>query len=331
MPAANTPNTTLPITRRRRLQTTLALLFSGGLLIWLFATLDWVQVWVAFHQANYVWVGLGLLTVLLNIGTRSLRWQVLLNSPVVTLGDTFRALVLGQLLNLILPARLGDVGRAYLITQTGYRSQTQALATILLEKLWDILALVVLVGLLSWWLVLPVWVTLPTRLLAMIGGGALLAMGALLGWRYRGQRWETLFQRWPRLERLVIAWLDGFEGMYHPRLLAAAAFWSALNYVFGILTNLMLLAAFGLPPSVALATLLLVALHLGVAVPSVPGQLGVFEGISVAILILFNINPEIALAYSFLLHLVVLLPPVVLGLGGLWRLDQRSRQAVWAG
>jgi len=331
MPMTNNSDTTASTAWRNRLHTGLGLLFSSGLLIWLFTTLDWRQVWLALRQANYAWVGLGLLTVLLNIGTRSLRWQVLLNSPAVTLGNTCRALVLGQLLNLILPARLGDVGRAYLITQTGYPSQAQALATILLEKLWDILALVVLVGLLSSWLVLPAWVTLPTRLLALGGGGVLLVMGALVGGRYRGGPAAKFLHRWPRLERLGSAWLDGLAGMHKPRLLTAAAFWSALTYTLSILTNLALLAAFGLPPAVGLAMLLLVALHLGVAVPSVPGQLGVFEGISVAILTLFNIDPNMAVAYSFLLHLAVLLPPLILGSGWLLNLDQRSRQTVLAG
>jgi uncharacterized membrane protein YbhN (UPF0104 family) len=239
---------------------------------------------------------------------------------------------LGQLLNLIFPARLGDLGRAYLISQTGYNSQAQALGTVALEKLWDIILLVGLVLSLSLWYPLPAWVTVPTRITAIAGGLLLLGIVSLLvGRSYLAPRWEerwAFVSQWPVLNRSAGRLLDGLAGLYRPHIMLVTGAWSLLAWFFGALTNLALLKAFDLPGSVSLALLLLVVLQMGVAVPSVPGRIGVFEGLCLVTLALFGVEANVALGYGVILHLVVLLPPVLLGLWWLSRLDITARQSL---
>ncbi|MFQ5614030.1 MAG: lysylphosphatidylglycerol synthase transmembrane domain-containing protein [Anaerolineae bacterium] len=314
-------------------QLILGALFSLAVIIWLAANLDLQQVVKTLRQVDYLWVGLGALAVVLTLAAKAMRWLALLHSDRVSTGATFKALILGVLLNQVFPARLGDLGRCYLIAQAGYPSKSQALGTIALEKLLDILVVVGLALGLSFWQPLPAWVSLPARLVALGGGLALLSSFTLLALRPRlelagARRWPgSRGIRW--LGQLAGRLLDGLAGLQRPRLMLAAGGWSLLAWLFGAVTNLALLQAFGLPASPGIALLLLVVLQLGVALPSLPGRVGVFEGLAILTLALFGVEPGPALGYGVLLHAVVLLPPVGLGLGWLLRLDAASRRMLW--
>jgi uncharacterized protein (TIRG00374 family) len=328
----------------RRARFVLGALISIGVILWLAKTIDLQQILFALRDVNYVWVLVGLLTVLLTLWTRVLRWQALLDSRQVTASGAMPPLVMGQLLNLITPARLGDLGRTYLVAQEGYPSQARALGTVALEKLWDIFLLVGLVLGLSIWQPLPTWLTLSTRLTA-VGGGILLGgILALLLFRRHLGAWGSRFSQWTetspgRSTKLphMISWLagaterlvDGLAGLHRPHVMLTAGVWSLLTWLLGALTNLALFKAFGLPLSMGIALLLLAVLQVGVAVPSVPGRIGVFEGLCLATLAIFGVEANLALGYGVVLHAVVLLPPVVLGLWWLLRLDTASRRAIW--
>jgi uncharacterized membrane protein YbhN (UPF0104 family) len=289
----------------------------------------------ALRQADYAWVSLGLLAVLLTLWARVRRWHALLDTQLVRPNGTLQALVMGQLLNLIFPARMGDFGRAYLITRRGYNSQVQALGTVALEKLWDIVLLVGLVAGLAFWQPLPTWLDMPARFTGTSGGLLLIAIVVVLMLRRR------LVTVWPRLSNRLAPTrpirtlgqaggrlLDGLEGIRRPRVMVAAGSWSILTWTFGALTNLALLKAFGLPVSVGIALFLLAVLQLGLAVPSIPGRIGIFEGLCLISLAIFGIEANVALAYGVMLHIIVLLPPIVLGLWWLVRLDLPVRQAI---
>jgi uncharacterized membrane protein YbhN (UPF0104 family) len=319
----------------------LGLIISLGVMLWLVATLDMQQVVLALRQADYAWVSLGLVAVICTLWARVRRWHALLDSQRVKASGTLQALVIGQLLNLIFPARMGDLGRAYLITQRGYNSQAQALGTVALEKLWDIVLLIALAVGLAFWQPLPAWFATPARLTGA-GGGLLLfcIVGVLVLRRHAvfrqsqvlssGQAEHAVGPSWPVrwLGRVGGRLADGLEGIRRPRVMVAAGSWSILAWIFGALTNLALLKAFNLSLSIGVALFLLAVLQLGVAVPSVPGRFGVFEGLCLLTLAVFGVEANLALAYGVMLHGVVLLPPLFLGLWWLIRLNWPARQTI---
>ena len=315
-------------------RTSLGLILSGGLIIWLATFLDFHKVLLTLQQVNPFWTGVSLFAVLLTLWARVLRWQALLDSEYIPASRITQALVVGQLLNLILPARLGDLGRAHLVTvKSGDTSQAKALGTIAVEKLWDIVLLVGLVVALAFWHSLPTWITIPARLTAISGGAILILIVSLLVFRRRlsgfgFSRWfESSTGQW--LGRITNQLFDGLTALHKPQVMVAAGGWSLLAWFFGGITNLALLKAFDLPTSIGVSFLLLAVLQLGVAIPSVPGRIGVFEGLCLATLALFGIEANIALGFGVLLHLIVLLPPVVIGLWWLLRMDSSSRRSIW--
>jgi hypothetical protein len=78
-------------------------------------------------------------------------------------------------------------------------------------------------------------------------------------------------------------------------------------------TNYLLFLAFGmhLPPIAAL--FLLIVLQVGIAPPSVPGKIGVFNYLVVLALSVYSVNASVALSYSIVLYAVAFLPKIVLG------------------
>jgi hypothetical protein len=59
---------------------------------------------------------------------------------------------------------------------------------------------------------------------------------------------------------------------------------------------------------------------MGVAVPSLPGRVGVFEGLCIVTLALYGVEREAAFAVGLVLHMVVFVPPILLGLYYAWRI-----------
>lgn len=290
----------------------------AGLACWLLAReLDWRGVGLALGRADYGWVAAGALAIVATCLTRSWRWQALLWQSRTRLRPTLTALLVGQVVNMALPMRSGDVARAAWISPEGKTGTVEALGSVAVEKVWDLAALLTCGLILLVWTPLPDWFarsTWGTALALALGAGALLAA---LRWRAPLFRWAgrllaCLPAGWdqallPRLRRLA----DSLEAVRRVDVSARALLWTALTWALGALANLAVLTAFGVPSAVA-ALFLLVALMVAGKVPT-PGQLGVFEGVCVVSLEnLFGVPRDQALAVGIMLHAVVAGPVLVM-------------------
>jgi uncharacterized protein (TIRG00374 family) len=304
----------------------LGFLVSLGCLVWAVRALDWPAVASALAGANLLWVGLSVLTILLSIGTRLARWAVLLCPRQAQSHSLLAAMLIGQLLNYFAPARAGDLARAYLLGYTESESKVWALGTVALEKFWDIWALLVSLGLLSFSTALPGWLVSPARGLALLSLLALVVAWLVVRNRSRAIAWMGWLGRYlppnvsVRLHTGVEHLLDGLDGLRRPRVWFWAAVWSAATWGIGTVTNHTVLMAVGLSLPFSASLMLMVVLQLGVAVPTLPGRVGLFEGLCIVVLALFNIDRDTAFAVGLILHAVVFVPPILLGLCYAWRI-----------
>jgi len=94
--------------------------------------------------------------------------------------------------------------------------------------------------------------------------------------------------------------------------------WSLLIWILSILVNYTVFLALGLPLPFAAALVLVVVLEVGVAVPSIPGKLGIFHYLCTLALGVFGLEKGAALGYAVLLYFVVFGPPSLLGALFLW-------------
>jgi len=289
-----------------------------GLSVWILARgLNWQAIVDALLSAQYGWVILGVVAILGTFVTRGLRWQALLYRDKVSLMSAATAILIGQVVNTGLPvARSGDVARAVWASQRETVGVSQAIGTIVLEKVWDLLALCVagVILLLAW--PLPAWFSQSTwaMILAVAMGIGALYMG--LHWQQPLLRWTAkLVQRLPgKASRVLLPQLEGvvsaLDAARQPQASANAGLWTFGTWVLGALANWAVMRAFGVQSWPA-ALFLEATLMLGGAVVPTPGRIGVFEGIAVVSLTQFGVDANAALAIGVVLHLVVLAPALI--------------------
>jgi uncharacterized membrane protein YbhN (UPF0104 family) len=107
--------------------------------------------------------------------------------------------------------------------------------------------------------------------------------------------------------------IDGLEAFTDGPARIQVWGWSLLIWMLMALINGLLLPAFGLALSPFVAILLLVVLISGVAVPPLPGNVGVSAYLCQLVLSLFGTDQETAFVYGVTVQIVVYLPLVALG------------------
>jgi uncharacterized protein (TIRG00374 family) len=274
---------------------------------------------------QWEWAALAVAVVVISSSLKAVRWRALFLPQRLPLGRTWAVFMIGQMLNALLPARAGEVGRIYFIGEDKMVSRATALSTVVVEKVVDLVMLTLAYFVVALWLAVtptgvPDWLQnvgtalIPLTVLAL-GGLLLLTYVGHPMWRLLRKGLKPLPPRWQSTidtaaDRAITA-LKGFRSGE-----AGIQVWS-LSLVIWILmtsTNALVFSAFGLDLSLFVAILLLVVLMSGVSAPPLPGNLGVFVYLCVLVLSLFGVDRELALVYGITLQVVAYLPQIVLGL-----------------
>ena len=286
---------------------------------------DFGDIWQSIQNASWRFVFLALVSVTLNTLAKSLRWKILIGLPGQNIPSITYLMVLlaGQMLNTIFPARFGDLARAYELGGMG-PGRTFVLGTIVLEKMLDSIAYLLLFGTILLLIPLPHWfggsilafIMIP---MAIIGGILLLII------------WPAPFSRMLQilLGRLPDSWRDWLSPRIHSGInsleiirnrsdLLRLIFWTVLIWGFAITTNTLTLLAFDIHLPITASLLVLVGLQAGISLPAIPGTIGLFEFICVLALSVFGVDQTLALSFGLLLHAIVLLPTTLAGMASFW-------------
>ncbi|MBV9173497.1 MAG: flippase-like domain-containing protein [Chloroflexi bacterium] len=274
------------------------------------------------RSVNYVWLLPSAMCTLVGYVLRTVRWRVILSgsarAPVRTL---FPVLMMGFATNNLLPGRLGEFWRAYMLGRKRNVSKSTALASVVVERVFDGLTLVVLLLLVSLGIQLPGWSRNVALAAALIFIAATAATAVLI-WQPRLVRATVrIFVRPQRIRGLVEprvdAFIAGLASLRHARVLLIAAGLSATVWLFELGSYLLLSRGVNLdlPRSIEVPALglALVTINLGIMVPSGPGYVGTQEFFGTSALAVVNANPQTALVLVAVSHLVQYV--VVTGLG----------------
>ncbi len=289
--------------------------------------IDWQELGLVFQQANYLYL-LPALPVLLAINVvRAYRWRLLIDTEVrLPLVRIFHIVNIGYFFNNVLPAKAGELVRGYLVGRMIPGGIGQAVSTLLIERLLDVLTVVMLLVVLLPLVDLPTWATRGGLLFgaAAVAGTIVLIVLSRFGRRGVDAIWRVV-GRVPLVGRDGVRaaaqnLVDGFGVLTVGRLVPSIIISSALIWLGYAIFNYILMTAFHLQylPFWA-AALVLCATGFAMVLPSSPGAMGVFQWAAVQALAVFAVSESVAFGYSLGLQLYTNLTLIVLGLIGLTR------------
>lgn len=296
-----------------RAQVWLGLLLGAVTLYLALRAIDFHSLTQVLREVSAPLVALTLISSLLSPLLKAIRWRFLFYPKRPGLSDTRLAslVVIGQAINFFIPARLGEVVRAYLTGEEGDMSKAYAFGTIAAEKLLDLVVLAFLVVAMLPFIALPDWLAArvgPVMVTALLVSAGVLALlgGRRLWLRLADRVLRVLSQaQAARWHARVAAGLEGLQALGSLRAALSIWGWTLAFWLVSALTNYLLLLAFHLPASPLIALFLLAVLQAGVAVPSTPGKIGVFHYLCVLGLSVFHVPAAVGFGYGLVLHFLV--------------------------
>lgn len=308
---------------------------SALLLWWTLHDVDLAKLWTHIRNVRVVPALAAVAVATASFPLRTVRWRFLLRLEGVTLPfmPLWHATAVGFMANNLLPARAGELARAFVASRLTRAKFTTALASIAIERVLDGLTLVTLLTVAIWAGGFAPDTTVAGVTPADVARGAAIGFTVLLGAllvlvhfpepvlalaNRIGRR--LLPARWAEkgLETLR-GLLSGLEVLKNPGRFVAAAFWSFV--VWGTVGASFWLAftAFATPAPWSAALMLVTLVAFGVAIPSTPGFFGPFEAATRVAFMLYGLDATRAAAYAVSYHLATFIPITLLGMWSLSR------------
>jgi uncharacterized protein (TIRG00374 family) len=300
---------------------------------------DFRQMAEAIRSANYLILLLAMPLSLVWMMVRAIVWRTLLRNRA-----SYRDVLLtegeGYLLNYFLPFRLGELGRAFLISRkstpstparsaepgrasSGQRLQfMEVIPTIVIERAVD---LAYSAGILLVSLPFVVGAEGAGRIGVIVGAVVLLGL-VVLYLLARNRQWaldlfQKLSQRWPALQRIgggfIEAFLEGLAVLTDGWLFARFLFWMTVNWGIAILSYYLIVRAFFPEAQLIWGFFGLGIAAFGNAIPSLPGAIGTFEGAFGGAMTILTGDQSTALAAALAGRLYMYFSAIVFGLIGL--------------
>nr|WP_044199726.1 lysylphosphatidylglycerol synthase transmembrane domain-containing protein [Oscillochloris trichoides] len=277
--------------------------------------IDLEQTWTYMRAANPWLMLLGLTVFYTTFPMRALRWRMLLRNADVpihhghgswaSLPALMEYLYLSWFANCIVPAKLGDAYRAYLLKHNGKVSFSSAFGTIFAERLLDMIGLFGML-LVSGWLTFGAHMPEGTQI--VFGFGAVLVVLILTG--LAGMRWLS-----PVIRRFIPARLHDFYARFEyaalrsfsPAILPRLVLLTGVIWLLeGTRLYFVILALGHEGLSLGLSAVIFVALasSLLTALPITPAGLGVVEGTVTVVLTFFGVDRHLGVAVTLLDRLI---------------------------
>ena len=287
--------------------------------------------------ANYLLISFSLGLALLVYLVRAFRWKFLLMPLKEThLSNLFSTTIIGFMVNSLIPGRLGEIVRPYLLGQKEGLSKTAAFATIIVERIFDIITVLALFSL--YLLLAPALPYLSSEasatltqvelsgLISAIVAAALIAL--LLLWHLK----TPLFLKWAekltsflpaRLSQGLLKGISSFaQGLAVLRgkgLLLRVGAYSLVHWLIVCLGMWLVLLAFNIEKPFYLTFFILIFAATGAAIPT-PAGVGAFhKAVQIVLVNFLEIDNNLAVGASIVMHALTFAPATLLGIVLVWK------------
>jgi glycosyltransferase 2 family protein len=278
------------------------------------------DVWDGLRSSNYLWLVPAVAMLAVTALIKAIRWRYLFapetrppTEPVVT------SVLVGYFFNSILPLRAGEVARVVALRRRAGTSIAESSATIIIERAYDVLILLVLLFVTAPWLPEVTWIDTAAALAIALSATVVVAMIVLAVWGLRPLHFVLRpLARLPhlsteRVERLGASLGQGLAALQRPSLVLAAIGFTTLGWLAWAASTWLLMIGFHLDVSFLAALLVVVATSLAMILPSAHSALGVFEAAVLVALGAYGISDADALSFALVLHALNIVPWLVAG------------------
>ena len=307
----------------------LGILLSVALLTWALRDVQFGEVWDILRRSNLPLMLTAAVGATLTVPLRARRWRTILEpvEPNIPFGQLWRSTAIGVMLNNVLPARAGEPARAYALSRENPRVPfAAAFASLAVDRVFDALVLLLLMfgamfapdfpgeariagqSVISW---------ATTGVIGMVGLIIVLYLIVLFP-----DRLLLLFEAFsrrvaPKIEargkQALIAFASGLGVLRNPARFASVLWWTLLHWLLQAFAFWLGFRAVGIQASIAAALFLQGIMAIAVALPSSPGFFGVFEAVAKAVLIIYGVEPTLAVTWAIGYHLLSFVPITVIG------------------
>ena len=330
----------------------LGALLSGAALYLAFRNVPVVELLSYLKSINYWWIGPTVILVLASFVLRVVRWQIILRQAgVVTYWRAFHPLMIGFMMNCVLPGRIGELARPIILKKNENIPVATGLGTVAAERVFDFITLIGLLVLISgtiagrpdltvecfgvrltsqrltaaaWMMVSSSIALLLFLALIAVPGSRRLIKGIILSLTRplsSGNRSAGRFVR--RLTDFFLNLIDNFAVglmmVQNPgRLLSCVGLTILIWGLSALIYPVFALGCPGISLNMTGWITVMVVICFFIALPSVPGFWGLWEAAGVFAMALFGVSEKDALGFTLANHAAQVFPVIAVGLTSAW-------------
>jgi uncharacterized protein (TIRG00374 family) len=308
-------------------KTWIGFIISVGIIYLAFRGIDLRLLLENLKEANYLYLIPIVAIIFLSMALRAVRWGCLLR-PIKKIGfhSLFEGMLISFMANNVLPVRMGEFVRAYIIGQSERISKSASFATVVVERLFDGFTIIGLLVVVLTFVQLPAG-NIPFKKGMLMGGYITMAICGLafviLVIIKTQTQWFleiALFFTRPFSAKLatrgtssIQSFKEGLLSVESPHIMVIAFLYSLLIWAIFTSSIYLMGLAFGIKLSISAAVMVLLAICLAIMIPSTPGYIGPYHAAVAYTLVLYNIPLEKALSLSIVFHATNYIPITLAG------------------
>jgi len=305
---------------------------SAGLFYIFLRNLDFSEIWKTIERGSFMWLFFAVLLNLFNYFMRSLRWRYfLLPIKDTKLSNRFTSTVMGFAASTILPARAGEVVRPVLLGRQENIPKSAALATVVVERLFDTMSILFLLVVYLLVLIKPDELSIQARsLLSDLKKAGLVLFLVVIGFTlllyYLKTRPTAAKRMLKKLEKILPArfgnslesmfdsFLEGLSILHDPKILFTITYWSIAFWLVISVGFWCCVKAYVPHFAFTNTFLIILLLAIGISVPT-PGAVGSYHlACQLGLTQFFGVPKTLATAVALVSHFITFLPVTILGL-----------------